>query len=145
MDIEKIRSLAALITEFGLEELKLEDGNGKITLRRPCAGVASTAPVYSETPVPVPSASDPVETAAAETVTANSTMVGTFYAAPAPDEPPFVAVGQRVRAGDVLCIVEAMKMMNEIHAEYDGVIVKCLAKNEQLVEYDQPLFEILCE
>lgn len=148
MELEKIRSLAGLLDEFGLEELKIE---GEVTLRRPSPQVASfTAPIPMESikqnaPVVNTNTETSVTTEQEEDVfTVTSPMVGMFYAAPAPNEPAFVSVGQEVKAGDVLCVIEAMKLMNEIVAEQDGIITKCFHGNEQVVEFGQALFQMRC-
>ena len=145
MEIEKIRALATLLEEFKLEELKLSQGEDSITLRRPPAGAfAPFAP--SQAAQPFAAAEVPAEIGAEEAgvITITSPMVGILYAAPSPSDPPFVSVGQKVKAGDVLCIIEAMKLMNEIVAEQDGLITQCYHGNEQLVEFGQPLFQMRC-
>ncbi|MCL2563887.1 MAG: acetyl-CoA carboxylase biotin carboxyl carrier protein [Oscillospiraceae bacterium] len=157
MELEKIRALASVLTEFGLEELKLQASEGWITLRRPRTE-AVVAPVLPQAAAPVqmtsvPPAEDTVpvveEPASAmeeaELVTVTSPVLGMFYIAPSPDDPPFVSVGQAVKAGDILCVIEAMKLMNEITAEQDGVITQCYHGNGQLVEFGQPLFQMRCE
>ena len=142
MELEKIRALAALLDEFGLEELKVQEG--EVTLRRPRPETAVLpAPPQATVAVTAKEPADPYEESG--TVTVTSPMVGMFYAAPSPNEPPFTSVGQEVKAGDVLCIIEAMKLMNEIVAEQDGVITQCYHGNGQLVEFGQPLFQMRCE
>ena len=149
MEMEKIRALAALLDEFGLEEVKVQ--GDEVTLRRPrpetlvlSAPAQGGAPAQTaETGVTVHESAAPCEDLG--TVRVTSPMVGMFYAAPSPNEPPFAAVGQEVKAGDILCIIEAMKLMNEITAEQDGVITKCYHGNGQLVEFGQPLFQMRCE
>jgi len=149
MEMEKIRALAALMSEFGLDELKVQEG--EITLRRPHPEtVVLSAPTHAGIPPQTTEAAATVNEPAAPyeelgTVTVTSPMVGMFYAAPSPNEPLFAAVGQEVKAGDILCIIEAMKLMNEIVAEQDGVITQCYQENGQLVEFGQPLFQMRCE
>jgi acetyl-CoA carboxylase biotin carboxyl carrier protein len=135
--------LAEIATEFDLAELELDACGGVRVVRR-----AAGAPHPRPCPLPSPpsdSRSAPAEKAAkpAETGTLiTSPFVGTFYRAPSPEAPPFVDVGQSVRKGQVVCIVEAMKLMNEIESEFDGKILEILVKNAEHVEYGQPLFRI---
>ena len=142
VDLERLRELAEIATEFDLAELELDACGGVRVVRR-----AAGAPVTAAAPLP-PSPihmAAPAEKAAkpAETGTLiTSPFVGTFYRAPAPEAPPFVDVGQSVRKGQVVCIVEAMKLMNEIESEFDGKILEILVKNAEHVEYGQPLFRI---
>jgi len=149
MEMEKIRALAALMDEFGLEELKAQ--GDEITLRRPrpetvvlSAPAQAGAPIQ-RTEVAVTASESAAPCEAPGTVVVTSPMVGMFYAAPSPNEPLFAAVGQEIKAGDILCIIEAMKLMNEIVAEQDGVITQCYQENGQLVEFGQPLFQMRCE
>lgn len=150
MEIKKIRQLASLLEEFNLEELSLQEGDSDICLRRaqvspPALTTLPTIQVETQTrSMPEPSPSPASSSDDADLVTVSSPMVGMFYTASSPQEPPLVTVGQTVRAGDVLCIIEAMKLMNEIVAEQDGVITQCYHRNEQLVEFGQPLFQMRC-
>ncbi len=128
--------------DSGLQVIDIQAGEICLRLERACA-----APALPPQPaVPVASASVNVVTEAppckptGRVIT--SPIVGTFYAAPSPEEAPFVTVGQKVSPGDTLCIIEAMKMMNEIEAETEGVVTKVLVQNGQLVEYGQALFEL---
>jgi len=136
MELEKIRALAALMTEQGLSRISLREGDQEVELCRESTAAVpapvSTAPASVSTAVPAVPAGTAV----------SSPMVGVVYLAPAPGEEPFVSVGSRVKQGDVLCIIEAMKLMNEITAEQDGVILERCVDNEQVVEYGQPLFRI---
>ena len=149
MDIRKIKKLIELIEDSDVEQLEIKEGEEsiKITRRNPNAPavVASPAPVIAA-PAPVAAAPATPTSAPEETRTAlpsiNSPMVGTFYRSPSPEAPPFVQVGQQVKTGDVLCIVEAMKMMNQIEADRDGTISEVLVENGAPVEFDQPLFSI---
>ena len=152
MESSKIRELAGIMREHDLSELELEEGRGKVHLKR-TYGIAATAPtvvyeaVKTSSPTPVAeqvvtAAPAPEKTSDANTFIVTSPLVGVFYPTPSPKEPPFVEVGQSVRAGDVLCIIEAMKLMNEIEAEKDGVITKVFPQREQFIEFGQELFEM---
>lgn len=125
MDLEELRRLCALMREEGLEELTVEEGGRRVTLRRAVQAVAPQAPPPPTTGILV-----------------RSPVVGTFWLRPAPGEPPFVKVGDVVQPGQVLCIVEAMKVMNEIRAETAGVVEEILAEEGAAVEYGQPLFRL---
>ena len=152
MNIKEIKELLELMAEHNLGEIEIEKDNAKIKLRKmPNGGIVmqSTpqmmAPIGTVMPasvqanVPVAAAQPVVE----EGVTiVRSPMVGTFYAAPAPDQSAYVNVGKVVKDGDVLCIIEAMKLMNEIKAELGGTVVEILVQNGQTVEYDQPILKI---
>jgi len=139
-----VRELAEIAAEFDLAEIEL-DGCGGVRVSRRTGGAVAASSVP---PLPPPSAANLVAAAdkvakPAETGTLiTSPFVGTFYRAPAPEAPPFVEVGQNVRKGQVVCIVEAMKLMNEIESESDGKILEILVKNAEHVEYGQPLFRI---
>jgi acetyl-CoA carboxylase biotin carboxyl carrier protein len=143
VELDRLRELAELATEFDLAELEIDAGGGVRVVRRTGApAVPAAAPLPP--PPAVHAAPPPDKTAKpAETGTLlTSPFVGTFYRAPAPEAPPFVEVGQTVRKGQVVCIVEAMKLMNEIESEFDGKILEILVKNAEHVEYGQPLFRI---
>ncbi len=151
MELRDIRALIALMRENGLIELEVEDKKGKVRLvRTPDAAPAAPRPVPSPSARPAaPAAKAPqqADAGAAVELAENQTllrspMVGTFYRAPAPDSPPFVQEGDMVQKGQALCIVEAMKMMNEIESEVAGRVVRILVENGQPVEYDQPLMVI---
>ena len=149
MELNKIRALAELMNEQNLEELQLQENGAEVFLKRPLGKVAATVS-YQETPLQKPQqvkeyASEQATSEQADdpnVVTITSPMVGVFYTSPSPDEPPFVTEGQTVNVGDVLCIIEAMKLMNEIVAERSGTITQCFAQNGQLVEYGQKLFQM---
>jgi acetyl-CoA carboxylase biotin carboxyl carrier protein len=146
MDIRKIKKLIELVEESGINELEISEGEESVRISRG-GPVVAAAPVMHAAPVaavPVASAA-PAAEASAPVISGHivrSPMVGTFYASASPDSPSFVEVGQHVNAGDTLCIVEAMKMMNQIEADKSGVIKEILAKNEDAIEFDQPLFII---
>ncbi len=148
MDIEKIRELVEMMEVNDLTEMKIVDGDTKIELKRGSTIMSTVAPVMTA-PAPVASAAPApaasVSAPATETVDESlqeitSPIVGTFYAAPAPDAAPFVKIGDQVTADTVVCIVEAMKVMNEVKAEVSGTIKKILVENAQAVEFGQPMF-----
>lgn len=141
MDINNIEALAAVVKNYGLTSLEITEGETKIKLKKE----QISAPVKYETVTETPIAEQKTETIVDNAVSGKAVkapMVGVFYAASAPGEEPFVSVGTRVKKGDVLCIIEAMKLMNEITAECDGEIAEICAENEQVVEYGQTLFVI---
>ncbi|ENI8063110.1 acetyl-CoA carboxylase biotin carboxyl carrier protein [Vibrio parahaemolyticus] len=147
MDIRKIKKLIELVEESGIAELEISEGEESVRISR--HGTAAPAPVhYAAAPVaaPAPVADAPAAEAPAAAVPAGhqvlSPMVGTFYRSPSPDAKSFVEVGQKVNAGDTLCIVEAMKMMNQIEADKSGVVTAILVEDGQPVEFDQPLVVI---
>ena len=150
MDIRKVKKLIELVEESGIDELEIREGEESVRISRHSKTPAQQ--YYAPAPMPAPAAA-PVAApvAAAEAPSApklngtvvKSPMVGTFYRTPAPTSPAFVEVGQTVKKGDTICIVEAMKMMNHIEAEVSGVIESILVENGQPVEYDQPLFTIV--
>ena len=149
-ETDYIEKLAKVLAETGLSEISLEDGDQAITLRKEV--VVSSAPQVVAAPVqatpasaPAPVASAPVaaDVAPAKKGTPiTSPMVGTFYKAPSPDSEPFVSVGSSVAAGDVVCIVEAMKMMNEIESEISGKVVEICVEDGQPVEFGQVLMYV---
>ena len=155
MDLRKLKTLIDLISESNVSELEITEAEGKVRIVKG-APPAPPQVVYAPAPVPVaapaPAAAAPVvaapgaapaaaEEAAADSVV-KSPMVGTFYRASSPGAKPFVEVGQQVKEGDTLCIIEAMKILNEIDAEKSGTVKKILGENGQAVEYGQPLFII---
>lgn len=149
MDIRKIKKLIELVEESGISELEITEGEEAVRINRYSA---QPAPVqYAAAPAPAAPAAapaaEPASAASSEPAEptghiVRSPMVGTFYEAPSPDASPFVTVGSQVTAGETLCIVEAMKMMNQIEADKSGVVKQILVDNEEPVEYDQPLFVI---
>ena len=153
MDIRKIKKLIELLEESGLAEIEITEGEESVRIARVMQG-APVVTQYTAAPAPVAVAPAPAPaTAAAEPAAApapaardenlvTAPMVGTFYASPAPGAKSFVEVGQEVRVGQVLCIIEAMKMMNQIESERAGKVVAVLAKNGEPVEFGQPLFAI---
>lgn len=141
IDITTLKEYINVLEESGLQAIELSDGNDSIRLEKPAAAVASAPVTVPAAPVPVPAA-EPAPAKAESGKTINAPIVGVFYAAPSPDSEPYVYVGKKVKKGEIVCIIEAMKCMNEIQAEADGEITEVLAKDGELVEYDQPLFRI---
>lgn len=140
MEFSDIKQLALLMKEVGLTSLEYSDGGVNIRMER---GGAQPVPVYTEPKAePKYDAPEPPTETGGNIYTVTSPMVGVFYAAPAADKKPYVAIGDKVNTGDVLCIVEAMKMMNEITADKGGVITEICVGNKQLVEFGHPLFRI---
>ena len=157
MDIRKVKKLIELLEESNIDEIEIKEGEESVRISRNAAQtvVAPSPAAYAAPapPAPPPAAAVAPEAAPAPTpapaappVTAGhvvkSPMVGTFYRAPSPSSPPFAEVGQAVKVGDVICIVEAMKMMNQIEADKAGTIEAILVENGQPVEFDQPLITI---
>ena len=149
MDLRKLKKLIDLVEESGIAELEITEGEEKVKIVK--GGVVSLTPSTSVPPLPVvaaaPEAKPAVPAAAAtepspEGHVVKSPMVGTFYRAASPDAKPFVEVGEVVKEGQTICIVEAMKLMNEIEADASGTIKAILVENGQPVEYGQPLFVI---
>ena len=141
MDMRKIRELVRIMESSTLTELTYKEGDMEIGLSK----VAGT-PVPVQTVIPTAPVSAPVPAAPADEeddiLLITAPIVGTFYSAPAPDAPAFVKLGDHVKKGQTVCILEAMKLMNEIDAEYDCEIEAVLVSNEQKVEYGQPLFRV---
>lgn len=151
MDLRKLKKLIDLVEESGIAEIEVTEGEEKVRITRSVAAPAVQT-VYAPAPAAQPAAA-PAAPAAASTPAAapatrdlsnaqKSPMVGTFYRAPSPSAAPFVEIGQSVKVGDTLCIIEAMKLMNEIEAEKSGVIKEILVENGTPVEYGEPLFII---
>lgn len=144
MDLEKIEGLVKIIENSSLTEFSYKDGDVKITMSKldnppvVAAGIPAMAPAA---PAAEPAAEVPEEEED-EKLFITSPIVGTFYSAPSPDAPAFVKVGDQVKNGQTVCILEAMKLMNEIQSEFDCEIEAVLVSNEQKVEYGQPLFRI---
>ncbi len=153
MDIKQIQELIRFVSKSGVNEVSLEQDNFKITIKTnqvqtvvnatiPAPQAIAAAPVAAA-PAPAPAAAPVAAAPAADTsnyITIKSPMIGTFYHSPTPDKPVFVNVGDEIKAGTVVCIIEAMKLFNEIESEVSGRIVKVLVQNASPVEYDQPLF-----
>jgi acetyl-CoA carboxylase biotin carboxyl carrier protein len=158
MDIRKVKKLIELLEESNIDEIEIKEGEESVRISRNGAQMAMAAPppMYAQAPAapaapapaaPAPAAPAPEAPAASAPATqghvVKSPMVGTFYRAPAPTSPAFAEVGQTVKVGDVICIVEAMKMMNQIEADKSGTIEAILVENGEPVEFDQPLFSIV--
>jgi len=153
MNVKEIKELLELMAEHQIGEIEIEKENMKIKLRK-----LSGDRIFMEHAPALPTMLPPVSSAVTAgavvpalavspaveegIVVVRSPMVGTFYSAPAPDQPPYVSVGKAIKEGDVLCIIEAMKLMNEIKSEAGGVITEILVQNGQTVEYDQPIMKI---
>ncbi len=154
MELEKIIELIHTVSESNLTQFTMEEGNLKISMKTdkqtkviaaPQAVAAVPAAVVTETVQTSVPAQENTQQVQEETLDGNvvkSPLVGTFYNAPSPDAEPYVKVGHTVKKGQVLAIVEAMKLMNEIESEFDGTVEKILVSNEEVVEYGQPLFVI---
>ena len=161
MEYKQIQELIKTINKSNISELSIEEGDFKITIKQEFSGNAQYVPMVQAAPVhhspqiaPVqhntptiaaaPVADKPAAPApaASNMVTIKSPMIGTFYRSPSPDKPVFVNVGDEIKAGQVLCIIEAMKLFNEIESEVSGRLVKVVADDSSPVEYDQPLFII---
>jgi len=153
MDLRKLKTLIDLVSESGISELEVNEGEDRVRIVNagspaPAGQVvyANPAPAQAMQAAPVasaPAAAPAVEAPVAETGSvARSPMVGTFYRAPNPESPNFVNIGDTVKVGQTLCIIEAMKLLNEIESEHAGVVKEILCENGQGVEFDQPLFII---
>ena len=152
MDLRKIKKLMELLEESGIAEIEVKEGEESIKLSRNISSTTNMqVPQIIQQPVqtvqsPTNQQASDMGTNTAEDLkrekrnTVNSPMVGTFYASASPESKPFVTIGQSVKKGDTLCILEAMKMMNQVQAESDGKIVEILVDNAEPVEFDQPLF-----
>lgn len=150
MDLRKVKKLIELLEESGIAELEIHEGEESVRISRSSSAavvtqVAAPAPVAAAAPVAAPAApvaeqAAPVAEVSGHTIT--SPMVGTYYSAAAPGAKEFVTVGQQVNVGDVLCIVEAMKMMNQIESDKAGTLKAILVNNGEPVEFDEPMFII---
>jgi len=149
MDIRKVKKLIELLEQSNINELEINEGDESVRISR-----GGTAVTYAAAPAPAPVAAAPAPAAAAAETAApeaeepaghavKSPMVGTFYTSPAPGSPAFVSVGQTVAVGDVICIIEAMKMMNQIEADKAGTIGAILVEDGEAVEFDQPIVTIV--
>lgn len=148
--IEFIQQLAELVKEKDLEEISVADGEEVVTVKGkkcpPPPPMGAPVPPMGM-PMPAPQAAVPQNAAAAapsvpDGNVVKAPLVGTFYAASAPDKPPFVTVGKQVKKGDVLMIIESMKLMNEVQSDFDGVVSEIMVSNGQAVEFDQPIMII---
>jgi acetyl-CoA carboxylase biotin carboxyl carrier protein len=152
MDIRKVKKLIELLEESGISEIEISEGEESVRISRypkPGTVTMTQAPIAAAPPAPAaptaaPTAGGAVEAAppAIRGQQVTAPMVGTFYSGPAPGSKPFVEIGTEVKPGDTLCVIEAMKMMNQIESEYAGRIVSILVENGSPVEFGQPLFVI---
>ena len=153
MDIRKVKKLIELLEESGVAEIEIQEGEESVRISRysqsapppppaPVAAPVAPPPVAAPAPAAEPAPETAAEAEVPEGHVIKSPMVGTFYRAPSPGASPFVEVGQHVNVGDTLCIIEAMKLLNQIEADKAGTIKAILVENGQPVEYDQPLFII---
>ncbi|MEB3267847.1 MAG: acetyl-CoA carboxylase biotin carboxyl carrier protein [Leptolyngbya sp.] len=156
LSFSELRELVAALNQTDISELTLKSADFELTLRKPGAGVvavaaapaapADSAPVAAAAPAPAapppPTAAPPPLAVDSNLVDITSPMVGTFYRAPAPDEPAFVDLGDRIQTGQTVCIIEAMKLMNELEAEVSGEVVEILVENAQPVEFGQVLMRL---
>lgn len=150
MDLRKLKKLIDLVEESGISELELTEGEEKVRISRAMAPGAAPVTQYVAAPAPAPVAAPAAAASAPAAAPAEvlegkvvkSPMVGTFYRASSPDAKAFVDVGSSVETGDTLCIIEAMKLLNEIESEFSGTIKKVFVENGQPVEYGEPLFLI---
>lgn len=152
--IEFIKQLAELVKEKELEEITFEDKDISVTVKgRRCPppppmdigmgmGIPMPMPVSAAGAAPMPAPVQQQQQTAADGNVVKAPLVGTFYAASAPDKPPFVTVGTQVKKGDILMIIESMKLMNEVQSDFDGVVSEILVSNGQAVEFDQPIMII---
>lgn len=155
MDLKQIHDLIKIINKSNIGEISIEDKDGKVTIKQKeepvvtvaaapqqvynVAPAAAPAPVAAAAPQPA-AAPAPVAPKADNLVTIKSPMIGTFYRRPSPDKPNFAEIGTEITTGKTICIIEAMKLFNEIEAEISGTVVKILVEDNSPVEYDQPLF-----
>jgi len=151
MDIRKVKKLIELLEESGVAEIEIHEGEESVRISRNNSA-AKTVPAIVQAPSPAAATSTTSDSTFSESQDDDETentgdivsapMVGIFYESPAPDKPSFVELGQSVKKGDVLCIIEAMKIMNQVESEFNGVISKIMVENGDPIEYGQPLFII---
>ncbi|MCH8245017.1 MAG: acetyl-CoA carboxylase biotin carboxyl carrier protein [Bacteroidetes bacterium] len=145
MDLERLREIIHIVEETGVAEIEIEQDGLRIVVRASSSGVAQhivTSVPSNSSPAPVVDESGSSAPASSTAVEVRAPIVGTFYLSSSPDSAPFVEVGDHVNPGDVLCIIEAMKLMNEIEAEVSGTVMEVLVENANPIEFDQPLFII---
>jgi len=139
MDIRKVKKLIELMESSDISEIEIKEGEESVRIARASASISHPTPAAT-LQTPAATAAETVQRPSGHVVTAP--MVGTFYRSPSPGSPPFVEVGMRVKEGDTLCIIESMKMMNQINADKAGKIEAILVENEMPIEFDQPLITI---
>lgn len=149
MDIRKVKKLIELLEESAISEIEIKEGEESVRISRANSAPQYSAPAVAPPPVAVappaaraPEPAEPVSAPAEDGTVIESPMVGTYYAAPSPDAPAFVTVGQSIRAGDVICIVEAMKILNQIESEVSGKVTAIRVEDGQPVEFGQPLIVV---
>ena len=149
MDLKKVKELIELMIEKDLVEIELKDGDKKISLKRPQAAAPAIthvpmmhAPVAASAPVDSPPAESKPDSEETDLIEIKSPMVGTFYSAPSPDADPFVSIGTRVGPETVVCIIEAMKVMNEIRSEVSGTITEIVCAPGKAVEFGEAIFKV---
>ncbi len=150
MDLKQIHELIKIINKSNIGEISIEDKDGKVTIKQkeeapvsiaaPATQVFTTAPQAIASPTPIPVTADAPAAKADNLITIKSPMIGTFYRRASPDKPLMAEIGTEIAPGKVVCIIEAMKLFNEIESEISGTIVKVLVDDASPVEYDQPLF-----
>jgi acetyl-CoA carboxylase biotin carboxyl carrier protein len=145
LPVDKIKQLSEILKDQDLTEIEIEMGDLKIKVRKESSVVHATAPIshpVSVAPATASASPSPKSAPSADVFEVKSPMVGTFYASPSPDAPAFVKVGDKIKKGDPLCIIEAMKLMNELPAEVSGEIVEVLANNADAISYGQVIMKI---
>ncbi len=145
MDIRKVKKLIELLEESGIAEIEIHEGEESVRISRQSVAVVPAPVAAAPLAAPAPALAPVIEGSASEEISGHvvkSPMVGAFYRASSPGTKSFVEVGDRVKIGDTLCIIEAMKLLNQIESDKSGVVKKCLVENGQPVEYNEPLFII---
>ena len=145
MDLRKIKKLIEMLQESDLNEIEVKEGEESVRINRKREIVNNSTQFISQNKLDNLSKAQPIEEdnkGLVDLIDVKSPMVGTFYRSPAPDKPPFVEVGQKIKVGDTLCIVEAMKMMNQVKSEFNGTIKDILVENAQPVEFDEVIITL---
>ena len=145
MDLRKIKKLIEMLQESDLNEIEVKEGEESVRINRKKEIVNNSTQFISQNKLDNLSKAQPIEEdnkGLVDLIDVKSPMVGTFYRSPAPDKPPFVEIGQKIKVGDTLCIVEAMKMMNQVKSEYNGTIKDILVENAQPVEFDEVIITL---
>ena len=145
MDLRKIKKLIEMLQESDLNEIEVKEGEESVRINRKKEIVNNSTQFISQNKLDNLSKAQPIEEdnkGLVDLIDVKSPMVGTFYRSPAPDKPPFVEIGQKIKVGDTLCIVEAMKMMNQVKSEFNGTIKHILVENAQPVEFDEVIITL---